>query len=161
MVFQNPTLVKSKNENHQNSMCDSSKEPYGYTDHKSEKILIFYWFVSKKTVLKRPLLLKKKEFFAIHLVKFQYFFNFSSDLWSVSQCGSFELSHIEFWWFSFLTLQGWDFEKSKFKIKLSKKFDNFFFAFSKTWFFGRYLPNKGPTYQFLKKNTKIDVPPHI
>ena len=34
-MFQNPTHVKSKNENHQILMCDSSKEPYGFTDHKS------------------------------------------------------------------------------------------------------------------------------
>ena len=29
--------VQSKNENHQNSMSDSSKEPYGFTGHKSEE----------------------------------------------------------------------------------------------------------------------------
>ena len=32
-----PGLVKSKNENHQNSMCDSSKEPYWLSDSKSEE----------------------------------------------------------------------------------------------------------------------------
>ena len=32
-IFSNPTLVKSKNENHQILMCDTSKEPL---DHKSE-----------------------------------------------------------------------------------------------------------------------------
>ena len=30
--------------------------------------------------------------------------------------------------FHILTLQGWDFEKSEFKIKLSKKFDNLNFV---------------------------------
>ena len=34
--FSNPTLVKSKNENHQMLMCDTSKEPPGLTDHRSE-----------------------------------------------------------------------------------------------------------------------------
>ena len=28
---------KVKNENHQNSMCDSLKEPHGLTNHKSEE----------------------------------------------------------------------------------------------------------------------------
>ena len=99
---------KVKIENHQNSMCDSSKEPYGFTDHKSEKKTKKYWYLTdlwaktcfKKTLTDSDYFHWKKEF-AIHLVKYQYFFNFSSDLWSVSQCGSFELSHIEFWWFKF------------------------------------------------------------
>ena len=38
-IFQNSTLVKSKNENHQNSICDGSKEPHWFTDHKSEEKL--------------------------------------------------------------------------------------------------------------------------
>ena len=72
-------------------MCDSSKESNGFTDHKSEeKILIFDWFVSKKTV-----------------------FIFSSDLWLLSQRGSFELSHIGFQWFSFF-----DFTRRKKKKKI-------------------------------------------
>ena len=37
LIFQNPIIVKSKNENHQYSMCDSSKEPYGFTDYESEE----------------------------------------------------------------------------------------------------------------------------
>ena len=32
--FSNPTLVKSNNENNQILMCDTSKEPPGFIDHK-------------------------------------------------------------------------------------------------------------------------------
>ena len=52
LIFQNPTLVKSKNENHQNTMCDSSEEPYGFTDHqsgeKTKEKITFDWFACKK-----------------------------------------------------------------------------------------------------------------
>ena len=84
-------------------------------------------------------------FFAIKSVKYQYSFVFLSDLWSVNPYGSFELSHIEFRWFSFLTLQGRDFEKLKIKHKLSKNFDNlnFFSFFLKRDYFCLYFPNKG------------------
>ena len=33
LIFQNPTLVKSKKENRQNLMCDTSKEPHWLSDH--------------------------------------------------------------------------------------------------------------------------------
>ena len=50
-------------------------------------------------------------------------------------------------------MQGWDFEKSKFKIKLSNKFDNLiFFVFLKHDYFCLYLRNKVPSYQFSNKN---------
>ena len=53
--------------------------------------------------------------------------------------------------FHFLTIQGWDFVKSKFKIKFNKKFDNFFFLFFLKHDFFLYFPNMGPLYQFSKK----------
>ena len=43
LPLKNPTLVKSKNENHQNSMYGSSKEPHWLTDHKSEEKLKKDW----------------------------------------------------------------------------------------------------------------------
>ena len=47
LIFQNPiTLVKSKNENHQNSVCDSSKEPYRFTKHKFEEKTKKYWLLT-------------------------------------------------------------------------------------------------------------------
>ena len=59
--------------------------------------------------------------------------------------------------FNSLTLQGWVFEKSKFKIKLGKKFDNLFLFFSKTLFFCLYFPKNGPYLSiFQKKTPKID-----
>ena len=36
-LFSNPTLVKSKNENRQILMCETSKEQLGLTVHKSEE----------------------------------------------------------------------------------------------------------------------------
>ena len=42
-----------------------------------------------------------------------YLANISSDLWSVNPYGSFDLSHIEFWGFSFL--------KMKKQIKINNK----------------------------------------
>ena len=39
--FSNPCLVKSKNETHQILICDTSKEPPGLTDHKSEDKIKF------------------------------------------------------------------------------------------------------------------------
>ena len=57
--------------------------------------------------------------------------------------------------FHFLTLQGREFEKSKFNIKLSKKIYNLKFVFvsQKHDYFCLYLSNKGPTYQFSKKKS--------
>ena len=48
-------------------MCDNSKEPYGFTDHKSKEKTKKYWYLTD--------LLAN----ASHLVKFQYFVVFSSD----------------------------------------------------------------------------------
>ena len=57
--------------------------------------------------------------------------------------------------FNFFTLEGWDFEKSKLKIKLSQKIDNFFFLYFFIYdYFCLHLPKKGPRNQFSKK--KID-----
>ena len=80
MIFQNPTLVKSKDENHRKSMCNSSKEPYGFTDYKSEekkkKMLIFDWFVGKKkTCFKKTRYFHwKKEFFCYSFSQISVFF---------------------------------------------------------------------------------------
>ena len=67
--------------------------------------------------------------------------------------GSFEPSHIEFKWISFMTLQEWDFEKSEFKIKFSKKFNNLFlFVFFSNIYF---LP------LFAKEGPYIHIPPPL
>ena len=60
--------------------------------------------------------------------------------------------------FNFLTVQGWDFEKSKFKIKWRRKIlkFNYFFLLLKHDFVCLYLPYKGPSYQFSKKKKEID-----
>ena len=95
-----------------------------------------YWYLTdwQKTCFKKTLDYfhwKKNSFFAIHLVKF-HFFSISDD-------------------FHFLTLQGWNFEKFKFKINLSKKFDNLvFFAFSETCFFAYICQIKALNNNFPK-----------
>ena len=61
--------------------------------------------------------------------------------------------------FHCFALQGWNFKKSKFKIKLSKKFDNLIsFVFSKTRLFLAIFAKLSPTYQFSKKKRKSNLP---
>ena len=57
-IFQNPTHVKLKNTNLQNSICDSSKEPHWLTDQKSEEK---YWNLTKW--------IAKRSFFSMKIVK--------------------------------------------------------------------------------------------
>ena len=77
-------------EKHQNSKCDSKKEPQGFKDRKSEvkiqKILTLDFFISKQACFKKILtiFIEKKELFASHLVKFHFHW------------GSSELSYMEF-----------------------------------------------------------------
>ena len=128
--FSNPTLVKSKNESHCIFMCDSSNEPPRLTDHKSEekieKSSKLTWWLAKNLFLKDSNYFSlKNEFIASPTVNFQYFFIFSSDLWSVSRGGSWELSHIKIQWLSFFDFTRVGFENRKSTTPFPETFTQF------------------------------------